>query len=173
MYFRFGKKSKTTSSSTQSPDVAGALTTSFGRYLRYGRRSAFGRRYFGGIPQFGNYGADCDSDKMKMSMFGRRRRRGVRKGGRKGRKPSKALMRMCRKHGIKCTKKVGGKRVYKSLSVLKRQLRKKKHLRRRKHRKVRRARKVRHARRRSGVRRYRRRTMFGNRRRVSLFGFKI
>lgn len=177
MYFRFGKKSKST---MQSPDEAGALVSSFGRYLRYGRRAAFGRRYFGASPRFPQFGSSCGEGKYNSmtTAFGRRRRhrrRGVRKGGRKGRKPSKALMRMCRKHGIKCTKKVGGKRVYKSVSVLKRQLRKKKSLRRRKNRKVRKSRKVRRSRRRvrRGVRRSRRRTMFGKKRRVSLFGFRI
>lgn len=186
MYFGKGKKKSTGGSSAPPPEIAGALPSAFGRYIRYGRRTAFGRRVFGfgnRYPQFGglklpgsmggmtSFGSSCGSGKYgeMTTAFGRRRRRGVRKGGRKSRKPSKALMRSCRKHGIKCTKKVGGKRVYKSLSVLKRQLRKKKSLRRRKNRKVRRARKVRHAR--------RRRAMFGKRRRssrrVSLFGFKI
>ena len=199
MYFSFGKgKRKGKKSDAPPPDIAGSLPSAFGRYLRYGRRAAFGRRYFGfgnRYPQFGKksmmmggegektmmgggscFGNACGIGKNDMMMnFGRRRRRGARKGGRKSRKPSKALMRMCRKHGIKCTKKVGKRRVYKSLSVLKKQLRRKKSLRRRKVRKVRRSRKVRaHRKRTRSTRRVRRRrTMFGKRRKVSLFGFRI
>ncbi len=178
MYFNFGKKSKSKSKpSAQSPDVAGLLPSAFGRYLRYGRRSAFGRRYFGTSPRFPQFGSTCGGDGKYGAMttaFGRRRRRGARKGGRKSRKPSKALMRACRKHGVKCTKSVCGKRKYKSVSLLKKQLRRKKSLRKRK---VRRSRKVRKVRRGRKVRRSRktrrRRTMFGKRRRVSLFGFRI
>jgi len=93
--------------------------------------------------------------------FGRRRyrRKGARKSSRKVKKVPKALIRQCRKHGIKCTRKVGGRRVYKKLSVLKKQLRRKKALHRRKSRKV--------TRKHRKVRRTRRRTRF------SLFGLKF
>jgi len=172
MYFNFGKKQKAIM--PPPPDMAGS--SAFGRYLRYGsRRSLFGRRYFGKrIPQFGMhnenkmyFGASSCGQENKM-YFGRRRkgsRKGARKGGRKVKKPAKALIRMCKKHGIKCTKKVGSRRVYKKTSVLKKQLRRKKQLHRKKksvHRKK------------KSVRRTRRRyTLFGKRRRVSLFGFKV
>lgn len=191
------KGGKKTDSGPYAPELGGALPSAFGRYLRYGRRrSAFGRRYFGAsrFPQFGKKGkkksdADAEEEEMefgsrsrfglslpnldlknpfgKKTEFGRRHRRGARKGGRKARKPSKALMRMCRKHGIKCTKKVGKKRVYKSISVLKKQLRRKKSLRKRKHRKVRKARKARK------VRRSHRKVRRTRRRRVTLFGLKF
>jgi hypothetical protein len=191
MYFSFGKgKGKGKKSDASAPEIAGSLPSAFGRYLRYGRRSAFGRRYFGSsarYPQFGNksmmmgddksmmMGGNCFGKNDMMMNFGRRhrRRRGARKGGRKSRKPSKALMRMCRKHGIKCTKKVGKRRVYKSVSVLKKQLRRKKSLRRRKVRKVRKVRAHRKRTRSTRRVRRRRRTMFGKRRKVSLFGFRI
>ena len=51
------------------------------------------------------------------SAFGKRRKvRKVRKGSKK---PSKAVLKMCKKLKIKATLKRGGKRVYKSVSVLK------------------------------------------------------
>ena len=78
--------------------------------------SAFGRYYFGKL----NFG------KRRRTMFGRRRKSrkvGLR-GGRKV-KVSKALVRMCKKHGIKVTRKVGGKRVYKKTAVLKKLLKRK------------------------------------------------
>jgi hypothetical protein len=164
MYFSFGKKSKEPKV-PGPPELAG---TEFGRYLRYGRRAAFGRRYFGNrIPQFGT---QCDSgmpkmnfglkmpDFGKLTLFGKRRRHHPRKGGRKGlKKPPASLIRMCKRHGIKCTRKVGRKRVYKSVSVLKKQLRRKKNLKKKK-KNV----KVHHR---------RRRARFGKR--LSLFGFKF
>jgi hypothetical protein len=52
--------------------------------------------------------------------FGRRRK-GVKKGPKK---PPARLIKMCKKYRIKCTRKVGKRRVYKSVSVLKKQLRK-------------------------------------------------
>jgi len=66
------------------------------------------------------------------------------------------LIKMCRKYKIKCTKKVGKRRVYKSITVLKKQLRRK--LKSKKVRKTRRVRKTRK------VRKTRRvyRTRFGN-----------
>ena len=53
-------------------------------------------------------------------LFGKKRRKTVKKA----RKPPAQLLRMCRKYHIKTTKKVGRKRVYKSITVLKKQLRK-------------------------------------------------
>jgi hypothetical protein len=191
MYNFFGKKtgakkkSKKVSSPAglPAPDVAG---TAFGRYLRYGRRAAFGRQYFGNdyhmmpdgtmmkgppckgamfgrsarfgaqrIPLFGKKKASAPEMpeegesafgmyKLPSFMFGRRRyrRKGVRKGrkgrkgGRKGGKPSKALVRMCRKHHIKVTRKVGKRKVYKKVSVLKKQLKRKIRLHRKKSKKT-------------------------------------
>ena len=173
MYLSFGKKSKVPG----PPELAG---TEFGRYLQYGRRAAFGRRYFGKtsygnrLPQFGS---QCNSEmtkmnfgmempKFKFSLFGKRRRhrKGVRKGVRKGlKKPPASLIRMCKKHGIKCTRKVGRKRVYKSVSVLKKQLRRKKNLKKKKSVKRKSVRRKVHHR--------RRRARFGKR--LSLFGFKF
>jgi hypothetical protein len=45
--------------------------------------------------------------------FGRKVRRTVRKTV----KPSKSLVKMCKYYGVKTTKKVGSKRVYKKLSI--------------------------------------------------------
>ena len=155
MYFNFGKK-KSISNLLPPPELAG--TSAFGRYLQYGSR--FGRQYFG-RRHFGSHmmpdGTMMEGPPCKDAMaFGRRRVRRVKSNLKK---PPKALMRMCKKHGIKCTKKVGGKRKYKSISVLKKQLRRKV---RRKVRKVRRSRRKVH----------RRRARFGSKR-VSLFGFKF
>jgi hypothetical protein len=63
-------------------------------------------------------------------------------------KPPARLIKACKKHGIKCTRKIGKRRVYKSTTVLKRLLRKKmkakkgKSSKRRKTRKTRKTRKV-------------------------------
>jgi hypothetical protein len=154
-----------------APDVAG---TAFGRYLRYGRRAAFGRRYFGAqrIPLFGK-GKKRGSKKAAVEeetagetafgrlFFGRRRyrRKGVRKsrkgrkGGRKSAKPTKALVRQCRKHRIKVTRKVGSRKVYKKVSVLKKQLKRKIRLHRKKSKKSKKT--VRRTRRRRSTRRSR------------------
>ena len=81
--------------------------------------------------------------------FGKKKRRTVRSTKKRGgsKKPPASLIRMCKKYRIKCTKKVGKKRVYKSVSVLKKQLRRKRTVKRRKackgSRKVRKHRKVR------------------------------
>jgi len=105
--FYFGKKTKMSSVDNQGGDELPAS-------------SAFGRYYFGKL----NFG------KRRRTYFGRRRRGGrksrksVRRGGRKVR-VSKALVRACKKHGIKVTRKVGGKRVYKKTAVLKKLLRRK------------------------------------------------
>ena len=52
--------------------------------------------------------------------FGKKRRRTT-KRGKKGssRKPPSKLLRICKKYRVKATKKVGGKRVYKSVASLK------------------------------------------------------
>ena len=59
--------------------------------------------------------------------FGRRktRKRTNKKGSKKGRKPPARLIKMCKRYGVKSTKKVGKRRVYKSKTVLKRQLKRK------------------------------------------------
>ena len=81
--------------------------------------------------------------------FGKKKRtsRSTKKKG--SRKPPAALIRMCKKHGIKCTRKVGHKRVYKSVSVLKKQLRRKKNLKKKKSVRRKSVRKVRRSTRRS------------------------
>jgi hypothetical protein len=70
-----------------------------------------------------------------LNFFGKKRKtkRSVKKG-KKSRKPPARLIKLCKKYKIKCTKKVGKKRIYKSVTVLKKQLRRKM-----KSRKVRRA----------------------------------
>ena len=85
--------------------------------------------------------------------FGRKKRSSKSAG--KHKKPPARLIKMCKRHKIKCTKKVGKRRVYKSVTVLKRQLKKKM-----KHRKGKRSRKTRRTRRRRSTR-------------FSLFGFKV
>jgi hypothetical protein len=54
--------------------------------------------------------------------FGRKKRKSVKKTVKK---PPARLIKMCKKYRIKCTKKVGKKRVYKSVTVLKKQLKRK------------------------------------------------
>ena len=54
----------------------------------------------------------------------RRRRRKKRSFGKKAKKPSAALKRMCKKHKVRLTLKRGGKRVYKSEAMLKKQCKK-------------------------------------------------
>jgi hypothetical protein len=57
--------------------------------------------------------------------FGRKRTRKTRKSSRKTAKPDKSLVKLCKKYGVKVTKKSGSKRVYKKTSVLKKQCAKK------------------------------------------------
>ena len=57
------------------------------------------------------------------SLYGKRRRR-RRSFGKKAKKPSAATRRMCRKLKVKMTLKRGGKRVYKSEAMLKKQCKK-------------------------------------------------
>jgi len=83
--------------------------------------------------------------------FGRKRRTTRKK--RLVKKQDRSLIKKCKRHGIKVVKKVGGHRVYKSTSVLKRQLRKKMK-KTRKLKKVKRSRK--------NVKRTRRRFRFGD-----------
>lgn len=54
----------------------------------------------------------------------RRRRRKKRSFGKKAKKPSAALKKMCKKHKVRLTLKRGGKRVYKSEGMLKKQCKK-------------------------------------------------
>lgn len=58
---------------------------------------------------------------MLSFLFGKKKK----KHSSKGRKPPSALLRMCKKYSIKVTRKVGKKRIYKKVSVLKRQLKQK------------------------------------------------
>ena len=171
MYY-FGKRVKKPLG-LPAPDVAG--TTEFGRYLQYGRTS-FGRRYFGARRSlFGKRvrrikSAPVEPAESEMSAFGRTRRTRRYRRTRKVKKPSKALVKMCRRYSIKVTRKVGKKKVYKSLTVLKLQLKHKKTLKRRSKFDLRR--RGRSTRRRSTRRRSTRRRST-RRRRVSLFGIKF
>ena len=78
-------------------------------------------------------------------LFGKKKKRRTvkrRSVKRKGsRKPPARLIKMCKRYKIKCTKKVGKRRVYKSVTVLKKQLRRK--LKNKKVRKTRKVRKIR------------------------------
>lgn len=58
---------------------------------------------------------------MAFFLFGKKRRtrRKASKAGKKTRKPPAAILKKCRKLKIKTTKKVGSKRVYRSISLLK------------------------------------------------------
>ena len=117
-------------------DAAGIHMFGRRRYRR--RRSSFGRRrsMIGEKPK-----RSCTAigrrRRRRCNMVGRRSgmgkrsrkvgsRRKSRKVGRKGRKANKKLpasiRRMCRKYKIKCTKKVGSRKVYKKLSIVKRQI---------------------------------------------------
>ena len=115
--------------------------------MEFGKRRRRTRRFgnfMDGITKFAK-GAVSGTVGGNVS-FGKRRRyrrKSARKSSRKVKKVPKALIRQCRKHGIKCTRKVGGRRVYKKLSVLKKQLRRKKALHKRKHRKSRKVRRTR------------------------------
>ena len=55
---------------------------------------------------------------MALFSFGKKRK----VSRKKGKKPPAALLKKCKKHGIKTTMKKGGKRVYRKISVLKRLL---------------------------------------------------
>jgi hypothetical protein len=79
---------------------------------------------------------------MAFFLFGKKRRT-RRKAGKKTRKPPAAILKKCRKLKIKTTKKVGSKRVYRSISLLKKLIKNKskkskksRKVHRRKHRKV-------------------------------------
>ncbi len=128
-YLRFGKK-KAAMLALPSPDVASSVT-SFGRYLRYGRKSAFGRRYFGfgadscgsKYPQFGkkkkvsSYEEDTEEGENE---FGKRRRLSFgKKKKKKTKRIPKALRKVCAYYKIKTTRKVGKRRVQRSVKVLK------------------------------------------------------
>jgi hypothetical protein len=61
---------------------------------------------------------------MLSFLFGKKKKKhSVKKG--KGRKPPARLIKLCKKYRIKVTKKVGKKRIYKKVSVLKKQLKQK------------------------------------------------
>ena len=57
--------------------------------------------------------------------FGKHRRRSTKKSTKKVRKPPARLLKLCKKYRVKSSKRVGKHRVYKSISVLKRQCLKK------------------------------------------------
>jgi hypothetical protein len=61
---------------------------------------------------------------MAFFLFGRRKSKS-RKTVKKGKKPPAAVLRKCRKLKIKTTKKVGSKRVYRKLSLLRKLIKKK------------------------------------------------
>jgi hypothetical protein len=93
---------------------------------------------------FFGFGRKRRSTRRKVT----RRRKVVRKGSKKG--VSRSLLSLCKKYHVKCTKKVGKRKVYKSISVLKKLLRRK----RKSSRKVRRSHlKVHHRRRRTSIKR--------------------
>jgi hypothetical protein len=76
---------------------------------------------------------------MAFFLFGKKKRtRKSGKSGKKTRKPPAAILKKCRKLKIKTTKKVGSKRVYRSVSLLKKLIKNKS----RKSKKTRRNRKV-------------------------------
>jgi hypothetical protein len=93
-------------------------------------------------PKFFTQGQDGSSAPVDLaedfgtSMFGKRRRyrrkskkskksKKSRKGKKGHKKPPASLVKRARKYGVKISKKVGKKRVYKSVSVIKRQIKKK------------------------------------------------
>jgi hypothetical protein len=86
---------------------------------------------------------------LSLLNFGKKKRKSRSK---KGRKPPAKILKMCKRFKIKCTKKVGKRRVYKSAATLKKQLK----------------RKMRKVRRRKSGKKSRR-----TRRRVSSFGFSF
>jgi hypothetical protein len=59
---------------------------------------------------------------IQLFHFGKKKRKSRSK---KVRKPPAKLLKMCKRFKIKCTKKVGKRRVYKSAAVLKKQLKRK------------------------------------------------
>jgi len=68
---------------------------------------------------FFGFGRKRRSTRRKVT----RRRKVVRKGSKKG--LSRSLLSLCKKYHVKCTKKVGSRRVRKSATVIKKQLRRK------------------------------------------------
>ena len=60
---------------------------------------------------------------LSFFSFGKKKRRTSKRNS----KPPTRLLKMCKKYRIKVTRKIGRKRVYKKVSVLKKQLRKKIH----------------------------------------------
>ena len=80
---------------------------------------------------------------LSFLNFGKKKRKSrSKKVGKKSRKPPAKILKLCKRFKIKCTKKVGKRRVYKSVAVLKKQL-KRKMKKSRKTRKVRKSRKCR------------------------------
>ena len=83
--------------------------------LEYGKRRRRRRRRFGGQHE------KCHHNYGKRR---RRRRKSKYDFGKKAKKPSAALRRMCKRLKVRMTLKRGGKRVYKSESMLKKQCKK-------------------------------------------------
>ena len=119
-----------------------------------------------------------------LSLFGFGKRRKVKRSSKKVkacRKPPSRLLKICKKYHVKATKKVGGRRCYKSIAVLKRMCLKKARAMKKKMMKMMKRRKVskRKVSKRKSVKRKssKRRTnrmddemSFGSRRRVPMFG---
>jgi hypothetical protein len=175
-YPQFGKKKK-----APSPDLVAASQGGSGTY---GGSYGFGRTRFGnqcdGAPfkpgMFGRrrYRRRAGLRRRrgglrrrrggKRMMFGRRRgglrrrggRKGSRKGGLKNKKPPAKYLNKAKRLGVKVTRKVGKRRVFKSVKDLKRQIAKKKRLQKK------------HKRSKKGGRRRRRRST-----RFSLFGLQF
>ena len=83
----------------------------------YDYRGAPGRAYSGFMGLFKRKPAQA-------AQYGKRRRRRRRSFGKKAKKPSSATRRMCKKLKVRLTTKRGGKRVYKSEAMLKKQCKK-------------------------------------------------
>ena len=75
MSYRFGKKSAKQNKLEGPPSPDEAAASAFGRYLRYGRASRFGRHYFGRYPQFGKKVKIPKLQDAGPQYFGKRRRR--------------------------------------------------------------------------------------------------
>ena len=90
-----------------------------------GARTGAGKAYSGFMDLFKRKKRPVpDMGVNLVNLYGKRRRRRRRKKssfGKKAKKPSAALKKMCKKHKVRLTLKRGGKRVYKSEAMLKKQ----------------------------------------------------
>ena len=161
-YPQFGKKKK-----APSPDLVAASQNGAGTYGSYGfGRTRFGNQCSGapfkpeGMGMFGRRRrgglrrrrGGLRRRRSKRMMFGRRRggslrrryrrrrsglrrrggRKGSRKTGRKNKKPPAKYLNKAKRLGVKVTRKVGKRRVFKSVKDLKRQIARKKRLQKKK-----------------------------------------